>query len=215
MQDYYNSDELMHYGRKGMKWGQNIFGKVKSGAGKVKAKIDANRAEKKRIKAVDELRSKPLRYLTDEELKLRTSRAQAEKNLRDLEKQTETVKAGESFIKAAGKQVVGPALITAGKNVLTKWFEKKGFDLMGMGPIKDEFEDLKKSAEKARLDREIAGSKRKEYEDRKWLEKKQKEDRDAEQTPTTSDPEPKPSLLGLPSRTKKNKKKKKNSRSIP
>lgn len=168
MQDYYNSDELMHYGRKGMKWGQNIFGKVKSGAGKVKAKIDDRIERKKRIKADRELRKKPLSQLTDAELKERFSRLQMERNVRDLQNQTGTTSAGKSFVQAAAKQVVGPAMVTAGKSVLTKWFEAKGMDMLGLNKA-NPFEDLKKDYDKIKLERDISDNKRRIKENEEWF----------------------------------------------
>lgn len=175
MQDYYNSDELMHYGRKGMKWGQNIFGKVKSAAGKAKAKIDENKAEKKKIKAAEKLRKKPLSQCTDAELKERFSRAQLEKNVKDMERNTEKVSAGEAFVKAAAKQAVGPALATAGRNVLTKWFESKGMDMFGLNEV-DPFKDLKKDLEKVKLQRDISDHNRRIKENNDWFANPNKTD---------------------------------------
>lgn len=177
MQDYYNSDELMHYGRKGMKWGQNIFGKVKTAAGKAKAKVGEEIAERKRVKAAEKLRKKPLSQCTDAELKARFSRAQLEKTVKDAEKNVEKVSAGEAFVKSAAKQVVGPALATAGKNVLTKWFESKGMDIAGLNKA-DPFADLKRDLEKVKLQRDISDNNRRIKENNDWFANPNKKEKD-------------------------------------
>ena len=78
--------ELYHYGRKGMRWGMNIFGKIK--AYKAKKKRLANlkkarevRAERKRLISSGKLSSK---QMTDAELKARINRLQMEKTYNDL-----------------------------------------------------------------------------------------------------------------------------------
>ena len=80
---YHYDDELYHYGRKGMKWGQHIFGKVAATAGRAgrfignKIKTGARdarntyrhkRDRRKFQKESDVLRKKPLNKMTNEEL---------------------------------------------------------------------------------------------------------------------------------------------------
>lgn len=115
MQDYYNSDELMHYGRKGMKWGQNIFGKVKSGADKAYSfakKVD----EKRKVKKTEEIKAKrskitSSRKLTDDELRERIKRLELEKQYVDLRKDTRAISKGETFA-ASVLESIGKNLIT-------------------------------------------------------------------------------------------------------
>ena len=75
-------DELYHYGRKGMKWGQHIFGKERSsgtkkrkkssedvenrfvsGAKKVAGKVSAARAKAKEDKRVQKLKKKKMKLI--------------------------------------------------------------------------------------------------------------------------------------------------------
>ena len=117
---YEETDELYHYGRKGMKWGQNIFGKVKSGAktagkktaelakkGYSKAKtshnihranVNAKKAAKvaaKRAKITDS------RKLTNEELADRIKRLELEQSYQKLLSSTEPdyVSSGKKIVK--------------------------------------------------------------------------------------------------------------------
>lgn len=96
---YEHSDELYHYGRKGMKWGQHIFGKVKTAriARKRKAALVKARATKAANKAAAEKRARDVekgkisaKKMTDAELKKRMERLQLEKNYTDLVNQVNT-----------------------------------------------------------------------------------------------------------------------------
>lgn len=98
MYEYNTSDELYHYGRKGMKWGQHIFGKVKAArtTRKRKAALVKARATKAANKAAAEKRAKDIekgkisaKKMTDAELKKRMERLQLEKNYTDLVNQVD------------------------------------------------------------------------------------------------------------------------------
>lgn len=160
--DYYNNqDELYHYGRKGMKWGQNIFGKVKSGASRVGKKISDAHQKKKADKAADRLRKKPYSKLTDAELKARIQRMQLEKNLKDLERQVDPTKEKGSKFLSSVTEAAGQSFITAGKEAATKLIKNKLFDKLGLN--EEEFKgvhaELKKEAEEWKLKSQIASYK--------------------------------------------------------
>ena len=110
MQEYYNSDELMHYGRKGMKWGQHIFGKIKSAAGKAKTRREEKKAEEeKRVRA----KITSSRKLTDDELKARIKRLQLEDDYNQLMRKVDPAKSTK------GRDFVMNVLEKIGENTLT------------------------------------------------------------------------------------------------
>lgn len=90
MEDEYLDDELAHFGVKGMRWGIR-----RSSKGSLSSKIRNSRdrrihpRETRQAKSSrrnrEYLRKLPVRYLTNEELKARLSRAKMEKELRDIE----------------------------------------------------------------------------------------------------------------------------------
>jgi hypothetical protein len=88
------------------------------------------------------------------------------------------VSAGKKFISDFASQAIKPAIIDAGKQVLTSFLKKKGIDLAGLGeapaPI-DPLADLRVEAEKSKLLRNISENKRQVRSDDNWHR-----DRDAE-----------------------------------
>lgn len=122
MQDYYNSDELMHYGRKGMKWGQHIFGKVKDAAGKRKARREEQKAEEVR-KA--RLKITSSRKLTDEELKSRIERLKLEDDYNQLMRKVDPAKSTK------GRDFVMNVLEKIGENTLTNLGTQTANKLIG------------------------------------------------------------------------------------
>lgn len=122
MQDYYNSDELMHYGRKGMKWGQNIFGKVKSAVGRAK-----KRREDKKEEEVKKSRSKitSSRKLTNEELKQRIDRMRLEDDYNQLMRKVDPVRSTK------GRDFVLNVLEKIGENTLTNLGTQTANKLIG------------------------------------------------------------------------------------
>ena len=149
---YHYDDELYHYGRKGMKWGQNIFGKVTATAGragrfigkKIKTGVrDARntyrhkRDRRKYQKESDALRKKPLNKMTNEELDSYIKRLQKEKDANDLRKSLSNidkanVSAGKKFISEAYDKLLKQPLLSAGNTALTKLFTKKLNEKLGI-----------------------------------------------------------------------------------
>ena len=103
-----SEDELMHYGRKGMKWYQNIYTKAKTSSEHRKEKKKAEAAAE-RQKRIDSGKIKP-KDMTDDELRARKARLQAEKDVKELENKTKVLNKGAEFVKSAA---MGP-----GKKIL-------------------------------------------------------------------------------------------------
>ena len=158
---YHYDDELYHYGRKGMKWGQHIFGKVTataSRAGKFignKIKTSARdarntyrhkRDRRKFQKESEVLRKKPLNKMTNEELDSYIKRLQKEKDANDLRKSLSNidknnVSAGKKFISEAYDKLLKQPLLSAGNTALTKLFTKKLNEKLGID-IEDKFNSM-------------------------------------------------------------------------
>ena len=107
-----NNDELMHYGRKGMKWGEHIYGQVKTArtnrqrnknlAKARKAKAEKYKTAEERKKAINAGKIKP-KDMTDDELKDRIERLKNEQRYKELMNDTKQVNAnkGKAFLKSA------------------------------------------------------------------------------------------------------------------
>lgn len=136
--------ELMHYGRKGMKWGQHIFGKVQSANTKHKEK-KAEKAEKKkaeeaadRQKRIDSGKIKP-KDMTDDELRARKERLQMERDVKELQSKTKVASKGAEFVKSAamgpGKKIFWDTSVdvaaqtfkTVEVDRINKFMEEHGF----------------------------------------------------------------------------------------
>lgn len=96
MENNIYSDELYHYGRKGMKWGQNIFGKIKTAKqnhtrkknlekARV-AKVEKAKAAANRQKLIEKDKLS-VKKMTDAEIKQRLDRLDLEKKLNDARKE--------------------------------------------------------------------------------------------------------------------------------
>lgn len=113
-----DSDELMHYGRKGMKWGQNIYGRIKTARTNKKrrknleraraAKVAKQKAAAERKKLLDSGKLSA-KQMTDEELKDRITRLEQEKRYKDLVRDTTTISKGKKYVsdfaKGPGKKI--------------------------------------------------------------------------------------------------------------
>ena len=115
---------LCHHGVKGMKWGvrrtaAQLGHLAKAGAKRVKSAVDSRRAKKaaekeaeERARAEKQARRKPVRKMTDDELRARMARMQLEKEYRSLLRDTEGISKGRAFMTEIAEK--------AGKDILTQ-----------------------------------------------------------------------------------------------
>lgn len=185
------SDNLTKARIKAIKAAANAKTKRIAEAGKRQAKIDkaqekANakiaKAELKYKVNKEENKSKPISEMTDQEIRDKITRIRLEMELKSL--QPEQVSKGKRFVQSVGKDIVGPAARDAGKRILTDFFDKKGYELLGIDKkeAKDGVAELKKQVEILNnkkkineLNKYFANEKKRQSED-KAAEKKAEED---------------------------------------
>lgn len=150
---YVYSDELCHYGRKGMKWGQNIFGKKRSGAkGTVVAKKkksylerakEAKEAKKKaKAAAAEEARKRDPKNMTDADLRRAIDRKRLENEYRTL--YPKKVSWGKKFASEFLDKAITPSLVDGGKHILTNMLKQYGDNLLKKDSQPSEADILKK-----------------------------------------------------------------------
>lgn len=160
MWEYNHTDELCHYGRIGMKWGQHIYGKVKAAktTRKRKAALAKARQAKATKKAEAEKRKSELakgklstKDMTDTELKAAVARLQMEKQYKELYSSInpQKVSAGRKFV----DDTILPALKESSKTLLRDYATKKGKELLGLNDV-DDTAKLRKSVEKLNLQKQ-------------------------------------------------------------
>lgn len=143
-------NELYHYGRKGMKWYQNIFTKGELGRSRKKRDRTGNEndsPETSKSSSSSSSSKKSIRDMTNEELKSKTDRYNAEKNYLDAQRAYEKalkeqysdlnpqkVSKGKELVKKYGSKVVDevvvPAALDIGKQVLKSAMAKYANDRM-------------------------------------------------------------------------------------
>ena len=188
-----NPDELYHYGRKGMKWGQNIFGKISDRRKANKRKKQLAKAREAREKRQEALKSNKIsiKDMSDAELKKRLDRLRLERDTLQAERDTITFqqsineltapkkKKGENFLKKFADGAVAPALTDAGKELLTKYLKKTGAKVLGVDDktVDTVAEKLKKQAEKAGWEKAIADAEVAKRKNRKEAKNEEAENR--------------------------------------
>lgn len=163
-------DELYHYGRKGMKWGQHIFGKARTTSGTKKkkrtvgdriseaasstaAKVKKARADKKEMKRTKKLMKKKPSQMTTEELNEYIDRMNLERAAKQARQSVnqispDKVNAGKRFMTSLGRDVIAPAA----KNVGRQYLEKVLRDATGLNEKKDDpLAKLRSETEKLQL----------------------------------------------------------------
>lgn len=148
------NDELYHHGILGMHWGirrtKSQLG-YKTGNGKKRQGDDSDAEGKASSSGKSGGSKKSVTNMTDDELRNHVNRLQMERQYLDLERQIsaytpQQISRGKKFMKSMEKDVITPALKDAGKNLLTKFLNKKGAELLGLDEkkTKDSMEELKK-----------------------------------------------------------------------
>lgn len=134
-------DELYHYGRRGMKWYQHIFGKVQSARATRKQKKEEDARYKSRMKQS----KKDIRRMSDDEIKSAMDRLTLEKQYKEMIRDSKkldnqnksagrqwleevTRDSSKSAAKEIGTQILKSAGTAGGNAALKKILKKQNFD---------------------------------------------------------------------------------------
>lgn len=132
-------DYLIHYGRLGMKWGQNIYGKPRVSSGKKRKKtlFSKNASKKTSKRSKKSVKKKKIKDMTDSELMKKRDRLRLEKEVRILEDETGSTarKIGKKAISRASEKVVEEIVHDVTKyaiaSVINKYAGAKVINLKG------------------------------------------------------------------------------------
>lgn len=138
-------DELRHYGRKGMKWYQNIFSKPTSGGTRNKS------SPKKKLNEKEVKKKKKPSEMTADELREKIGHMQLEAQYNMLAAQNKKVGRGRRFIGDMVDKAILPAAVEAGKKLATDGLLKLGKKYLGLDEkdAKDIYAEMKKEADYA------------------------------------------------------------------
>ena len=145
------NDELLHYGRKGMRWYQHIFGR--------KSSVDSERTEMNAVK-----KKRSIKDVSDEELRRATVRNNLESDyIQSLNRRKSlNPKKGENIVKKFFNEEIKGYMMDQGKKALSKFIDKKIEDMVDPegAAAKREIENLKKQAERYGYMSRIASAKK-------------------------------------------------------
>ena len=118
---------------------------------KEEAKVQAKLTKLKKVKSSQDNFGKKLSEMSDDEIKAKISRIKLENELRSLTPEKRS--AGQNFIQKIGKELIGPALISAGKDALTKYANKTLSKALGIDQktAKTAYETLKEEVDTLEL----------------------------------------------------------------
>ena len=117
-----DNNELMHYGRKGMKWYQNIFTKKKGSSSKSKQDDDDGQEQKPKQKTSKDM--------SNDELRRAIERKRLEDDYNRLYPQQ--VSKGKKFMNSVARDVIAPAAKEVGKDFTKQLMSKELKKLTGM-----------------------------------------------------------------------------------
>ena len=216
MWEYTYSDELCHYGRKGMKWGQHIFMTPKQRKLNKQRKKNLEKArqarakklaeEKKHKEAFEKGRLSP-RKMTDEELKKSLTRLETEKKYKEALLETRPVK---RLMSKMWSDAVVPGLTKGGEELIKKAVVGKGSELLGLDGKKTEsaYDKLKRDADTDKLKKQMFQDQRdlaeaqKRYNDHLAKERQEKAQKQVDEYNAKREKEYQDSRAGEPYRMK-------------
>ena len=144
------NDELYHYGRLGMKWGQHIYGSDRSSGGTRRSRsrrtsnqvslnaktyrqmtnesraIGSKSSKSTKSKETAKTQEKSVHEMSDDELRQRINRLQLERQYKQLK--PAKVSVGRKII----NDVIKPATKDASKQLLKEWMVKAGKEALGL-----------------------------------------------------------------------------------